>query len=78
MVNVRLGKDEFDCNALEGTYDCGCGGEDEEEDDVVGAKTGTTATKGIEVDARAGEEEDTRTTTVEPAEAVVTPLVAHP
>ncbi|KAG7529182.1 hypothetical protein FFLO_05769 [Filobasidium floriforme] len=29
LVNARLGKEEFDCNALEGTYDCGCGGEEE-------------------------------------------------
>lgn len=29
LVNARLGKEEFDCNMLEGTYDCGCGEEAE-------------------------------------------------
>jgi len=24
-VNKRLGKPDFDCNDLDGTYDCGCG-----------------------------------------------------
>ena len=74
MVNIRLGKEEFDCNALEGTYDCGCGGEEEEGD--AGDKKDATAdeTKGVEVDARAGEAEDTETTTAaEPVEEVVTP-----
>lgn len=28
MVNLRLNKPEFDCNMLEGTYDCGCGDEE--------------------------------------------------
>jgi len=74
MVNARLGKEEFDCNALEGTYDCGCGGE--EEDDIVEEETGAIAseTKGTEVDARPGE---TETTPVKLAEVTVTPPVAH-
>ncbi|BGP12565.1 hypothetical protein JCM10213_004849 [Rhodosporidiobolus nylandii] len=35
LVNLRLGKPEFDCSAdLEGVYDCGCGGLSEEEKEV--------------------------------------------
>ena len=26
-VNIRLGKEDFDCTRLEGLYDCGCGDE---------------------------------------------------
>jgi len=25
MINLRLGKEEFDCLTLDSTYDCGCG-----------------------------------------------------
>lgn len=39
MVNARLGKAEFDCNNLEGTYDCGCG--PEAEDDETATLVGT-------------------------------------
>ncbi|GAA6031899.1 hypothetical protein JCM8097_003326 [Rhodosporidiobolus ruineniae] len=77
QVNARLGKPEFDCSAdLEGVYDCGCGGLDEDELDVgAKGKIGTRAegkkrekaAKGAEkLDVRAGklkeevEEDDAR------------------
>jgi hypothetical protein len=36
MVNVRLGKAEFDCSKLDETYDCGC---DDSSSDLLAATT---------------------------------------
>jgi hypothetical protein len=36
MVNARLGKEEFDCNDLDGVYDCGCGDAGVEVEDAKG------------------------------------------
>jgi hypothetical protein len=44
MINLRLGKEEFDCLTLDATYDCGCG---------PGGAVGVTAQN--EIDAKAAE-----------------------
>lgn len=50
LVNARLGKEEFDCNALEGTYDCGCGGDGEDGEGVEGEVKGEEGA-GVDQDA---------------------------
>ncbi|GAA5834959.1 hypothetical protein JCM11251_002072 [Rhodosporidiobolus azoricus] len=59
QVNARLGKPEFDCSAdLEGVYDCGCGGLDEDELDVgEKGRIGTGTGKGGKGEVKRKEEE---------------------
>lgn len=35
-VNERLGKEEYDCTTILTDYDCGCGGDEKEQDETLG------------------------------------------
>jgi len=41
LINLRLGKEEFDCLTLDATYDCGCG------DEAVVTGLGKNVSEGI-------------------------------
>ncbi|KAH8920631.1 hypothetical protein BT69DRAFT_1283839 [Atractiella rhizophila] len=47
QVNLSLKKDEFDCNELEGKYDCGCG-EEPSSSSTTAQETSTTAEESAE------------------------------
>lgn len=54
-VNDRLGKDEYDCTTILTDYDCGCGGDEKDQDDTLGGSMDDV--RNIKVDEVGAEQE---------------------
>lgn len=54
-VNERLGKDEYDCTTILTDYDCGCGGDEKEQDETLNGSMEDL--RSIKLDEVGGEQE---------------------